>query len=315
MPAYNAGEYVAEAINALKAQTFKDWELVLIDDGSADDTCSRAEQALHGVKNHKIITQAENQGNNAARNAGLRQCSGEFIALMDADDASLPRRLQVQAEYFKSNKKIGVLGGGMLRFKEGAIMDRLVPPIDPEYLAASLFFKNAIYQPSVMMRAKILEGMDAPWAPNRNTIGDYHLWWTLMLQGVRLHNFPQPLVRYRVHKGQIGARLAETRINAQSVFLSERAAKLGISLTDAELAAMLSAIYERKAKNAALNSLLVRLLAANESMSLLPKAEFGAACRFYSAKGSPFKLFLSLMTHPKMAKLIWRNERRRRSVS
>ncbi len=94
MPAYNAGEYIAEAIESVKGQSFTDWELIVVDDGSTDNTAELASRYADGKK-IKFISQP-NQGPASARNHGVRGSRGNWIALLDADDIWYPQKLEKQ---------------------------------------------------------------------------------------------------------------------------------------------------------------------------------------------------------------------------
>ena len=92
-PAYNAQKTLAKAVNSVIAQKFKDWQLIIVNDGSKDNTKEIAEQFAKQDSRIKVITQ-KNGGRSAARNAGLKAATGDYIAFLDADDCFLPNTLQ-----------------------------------------------------------------------------------------------------------------------------------------------------------------------------------------------------------------------------
>lgn len=100
MPAYNAGRYIAQAVDSVLAQTFLDWELIVIDDGSTDDTAQVL--ACYSDPRIQIFHQA-NSGEAAARNAALDRASGKYLAFLDADDVFLPDHLETAAAFFQAN--------------------------------------------------------------------------------------------------------------------------------------------------------------------------------------------------------------------
>ena len=109
MPAYNAAEYLDEAIRSILNQTFRDFEFIIINDGSTDDSISILDKQQKLDSRIRVYHQ-ENQGMIAALNRGCRLARGKYIARMDADDISLPGRLEKQLKYMERHPQIGILG-------------------------------------------------------------------------------------------------------------------------------------------------------------------------------------------------------------
>lgn len=105
LPTYNRSDTILRALLSVRAQTFSDWELLLVDDGSTDDTQER----IAGFDSRMRVLRQENQGVTAARNAALREASGELIAFLDSDDEWLPHHLMVAAAFFDANPSAQVL--------------------------------------------------------------------------------------------------------------------------------------------------------------------------------------------------------------
>src|SRR5210317_1951921 len=99
IPTYNRGWILAEAIDSVLAQDFKDYELIVVDDGSTDNT-----REILGRYGRDIVVLAQsNQGVSAARNRGIAACTGKFVAFLDSDDLWLPQKLSRQVNFFNSN--------------------------------------------------------------------------------------------------------------------------------------------------------------------------------------------------------------------
>lgn len=96
MPAYNAADYIGAAIRSVMAQTLTDWELLVLDDGSQDDTCAIVETLAAEDGRIRLIPAEENAGVAAVRNRGIDMSRGKFIALLDSDDVWLPEKLETQ---------------------------------------------------------------------------------------------------------------------------------------------------------------------------------------------------------------------------
>lgn len=106
LPTYNRAEYIKDAVESIKNQTYSNWELIIVDDGSTDDT----EKIVSGCMDDKIkYFQRTHQGANNSRNFGIKQATGEFITLMDSDDISLPQRLEKSLQVFQDNPNIDVV--------------------------------------------------------------------------------------------------------------------------------------------------------------------------------------------------------------
>lgn len=117
MSCYNAAAFVAEAIESILGQTFADFELILVDDGSTDQTPAIINQ--YGRKDSRIVViHKKNTGPADSRNAGLRAARGEWIAILDSDDIALPTRLADQVAFFEKSPDIVLLGAGAVEFEE-----------------------------------------------------------------------------------------------------------------------------------------------------------------------------------------------------
>src|SRR6202000_2278953 len=91
LPTYNRADTIMRAVRSVQAQTFQDWELIVVDDGSTDDTAS----LLAGVETRMVLTRQPNRGFTEARNAGIRAARGPYIAFLDSDDEFMPHHLEL----------------------------------------------------------------------------------------------------------------------------------------------------------------------------------------------------------------------------
>jgi len=114
LPAYNAGPFIQETIESVQRQTYEDWELIVVDDGSTDDTAQKVRAYLDLDDRVKLIRQA-NAGKSAARNAGLDAATGDFVTFVDADDSFLIRKLEIQVDLLRRSPNIDVVVGGHVR--------------------------------------------------------------------------------------------------------------------------------------------------------------------------------------------------------
>ena len=155
MPAYNAEKYIGEAIESILNQTFKDFEFIIINDGSVDHT----KEIIQKYNDSRIVLleNDKNRGIVLSLNKGLDAATGEYIARMDADDIALMNRLERQAEYLDEHKDIGVLGTGICIFGEKIKEQKRVFTTNSEQLKAELIFNPCIAHPTVMIRKSVLQ--------------------------------------------------------------------------------------------------------------------------------------------------------------
>ncbi|MGH9161335.1 MAG: glycosyltransferase family 2 protein [Vicinamibacteraceae bacterium] len=118
MPTYNAAPYLKDAIDSVVSQTFSDWELIVVDDGSQDDT--PAVLAAYRDPRIRVLRLPENRGRGAARNAGLAIATGRYVAVCDSDDISLPQRFARQVAFLDAHPEVDVVSGHMLVFWNGS---------------------------------------------------------------------------------------------------------------------------------------------------------------------------------------------------
>jgi glycosyltransferase involved in cell wall biosynthesis len=111
MPMYNAAPYVGEAVRSVLGQTFSDFELIVIDDGSKDDSATEVERAAKGDARLRLIRQS-NSGVSVASNKGTELARGEFLARADSDDICLPNRLEKQVGYLREHPDCVAVGAG-----------------------------------------------------------------------------------------------------------------------------------------------------------------------------------------------------------
>ncbi|MFW6383201.1 MAG: glycosyltransferase family 2 protein, partial [Nanoarchaeota archaeon] len=104
MPAYNSQDYISDAIESILSQTYTDFEFVIIDDCSTDDTWKIIKKYAKNDKRIKAFKNVKNSGVTVSLNNGLEKCSGDYIARMDSDDVSLPKRLEKQVEVLENGK-------------------------------------------------------------------------------------------------------------------------------------------------------------------------------------------------------------------
>jgi len=185
MPVFNAEKYIHEAIESILNQTFTDFEFIIINDGSSDETQNII--LRFNDPRIKLYNNDFNMGLVYSLNKGIQYARGKYIARMDADDISLPHRLEIQVNYLNLNQSIGVVGSNCIYInKDGVKGDKTNLPIDHQSIAWLLFFSVPIIHPSVMIRSEILKftnGYDSlivTASRERYSAEDYNLWIRLL---------------------------------------------------------------------------------------------------------------------------------------
>ena len=198
MPVYNGEKYLKEAIQSVLDQTYKDFEFIIIDDGSTDDT----EKVINSFSDERIrIYKLNHAGIVKALNKGLEVAQGEYIIRSDADDISLPERFQKLLDYMEENGRVGVCGSWAISMNgKGEEVGKMkYPPIENEEIKKYSLFHNPFIHPSVIFRKKTVDEVGGYRNFKHNE--DYELW-TRVLKDHEGHNLSEVLLKYRIHPHQ-----------------------------------------------------------------------------------------------------------------
>lgn len=221
MSVHNGGHYLKAAIDSIRAQTLDDWEFIIIDDASSDGTPRLLAAAQQADSRIRIHTNVKNMGLAASLNLGFGLARGEFIARMDADDISLPERLQQQLLAFRANPALVLLGTNIYHIDENAkILGISDLPIDDWDVRCYCLLANPLAHPSVMMRRSVLERETLKYDLDFDTTQDWDLWSRLMQYG-QVGNLPDHLVMHRKHGSAVSSRKAD-RQQMNSLVIQER---------------------------------------------------------------------------------------------
>lgn len=195
MPAYNDARYIRDAIDSILDQTFKDFELIIVNDGSTDETS----QILSNYTDPRIrvINHPENRGRACARNTALETARGEYVLWMDADDISMPRRLEKQIAFMEMHPDISVVGGRVQCFHGS---DKLLTyDYDHRAIKNTLLFGSPIPNSASCLRLSDIRSMDAVYDTKLTRAQDYDFWCQLLLDHkAKAANLPDLLLLYRV---------------------------------------------------------------------------------------------------------------------
>jgi teichuronic acid biosynthesis glycosyltransferase TuaG len=194
MPAYNAKAYLEEAIRSVIDQTFQDWELVVVDDASSDET-SQILQALASQEPRLVIDRLpQNRGVGRSRNRGLELARGRFVAFLDSDDRWHPEKLARQIAFMHDAGSVFSFTGYEVISATGVRLS-LAPPVPPQMSYEELLGNSLIGCSTVVLD---LEGLGEVRFPDMRTRQDFALWCTLLRDGRKAAGLPDVLTQYRL---------------------------------------------------------------------------------------------------------------------
>lgn len=201
LPVYNAEYTIKDAINSLLNQTFKDFEIIIINDGSTDQSETYIQS--YRDKRIKYFTNKTNKGLIYTLNRGISLCQGKYIARMDADDISLPTRLEKQYNFMENNPNVIVCGTKIKYF--GSIKRFWIHPFI-SYLGnienkSRLIYTTCFAHPTVIIRKDILIKNNLQYNTNYKNAEDYKLWIDMVSLG-DFCNLPDILLKYRLSATQ-----------------------------------------------------------------------------------------------------------------
>lgn len=209
MAAYNGGEYIGSSIESILNQTLKDFEFIIVNDCSTDNTLD----TIRSYNDERIVifNNEKNLGQTKSLNIGVGLAKGEYIARIDADDFSYPHRLEKQVRFFNDNPEFDVVGSsGHVLNRCGKRRSISLAPVDQGEIFFKIFYDNPIIHISALIRKDklvMLGGYDESF----HIVQDYDLWSRFLINKLRLGNLKDVLVAYRVYGGSFGRKDSQDR--------------------------------------------------------------------------------------------------------
>lgn len=228
-PAYNAGLFIAETIASVQAQTMSDWEMLITDDGSTDDTASLVSALAASDPRIRLFRQS-NGRQGKARNLGLEQAKAPWIAFLDADDLWHPDKLRRQLEVLDLNPEAGLVftAGHSFDSDTGQLQDTF--PAREGLISADEMYREILlgYSLPVLSVLVARKWIDKVGGFEEDlqvqNAEDYQLWLKMADAGIRMYGLNEALFRYRIHRSQT---TFQDGINLPSVIWALALAKLG----------------------------------------------------------------------------------------
>ncbi|MGH9541796.1 MAG: glycosyltransferase family 2 protein [Terriglobales bacterium] len=219
VPCYNTAKYLPAALDSVIAQTYGDWEIVLVDDGSTDNTPAIAAEYKKRLGDRLQYVRQENRGLSAARNTAIRSARGEFLAILDADDIWLPERLARGVALMDADAEVALLHSGVL-FMDAAGQPLFHPRQDRRRLSGRIarqIYTREIHLPcpTVLIRASVLRSVGL-FDEGMRATEDRDLWFRIASRH-KVGYVDDVLAGYRVSAGSMSSDLDRMR-SAQRAF-------------------------------------------------------------------------------------------------
>jgi glycosyltransferase involved in cell wall biosynthesis len=206
MPVFNGEKYLREAIDSILNQTLKDFELIIIDDGSTDGTLKKIQK----IQDSRIVIHCqENMGQALARNAGIALARGKYIAMMDADDISLPERFEKQVGYLEGHRSAAVVSAHVQMIVKGRNSDTDweadIMTDTPAKVTRTLPRENCVVHAASFFKANIIKQYQYR---HIKAAEDYDLFMRIASDGLKIHKIPEKLYFYRIHENSTLGKLS-----------------------------------------------------------------------------------------------------------
>lgn len=258
---YNDEAYIKEAIGSILNQTFTDFEFIIINDGSTDQTG----EIIQSFQDLRIRYVAQtNQGLELSKNRGLNLAKGAYIAYMDGDDISDNRRLEQQVQVLEQVPEIGICGTG-LDFFPSAIGEHRIMPVSDTHIKTYSLFGTPLNHPTCMIRKHLLNEHNIRYKQGWLAAEDYHFMLQI-LEYTRAYSIPVSLYHYRWHDSNTSLKKVKIQQkNTQKISFLSFNQQLNMVLSEEEheqLFQLFNATFYKKDKILQINPLLEKLLNA-----------------------------------------------------
>ena len=250
MSVYNQEDYLRESIDSILNQTFKDFEFLIINDGSTDSSL----RIIESYRDHRIriINNEVNRGLVHSLNLGLDYShNSKFIARMDSDDIALANRFKEQVLAMESDTDLGLLGTGVKYFGSGTSEFLKFPPTKHKELVSNLLCQNPFYHPTVIMKAEVLYNNNIRYSKEYPRYDDYCMWIDIF-DKCKIGNLQKIHLKYRRHSTNEGL-INEKKYTLDSLIfkrlISKLCQKTEILLCSEELTILSTITSRSRSKN------------------------------------------------------------------
>jgi glycosyltransferase involved in cell wall biosynthesis len=252
LPVYNASEYLSEAIESILNQSFQNFELLIINDGSTD----KSKEIINSFSDTRIkyIDNNGNKGLIYTLNRGIEESKGTYIARMDADDISLSNRFVMQFDYMEQHPQVGACGTYAQYIGDRQGFWKY--PIDDTDIRCRLMWGSSIIHPTAFIRTSILKTHHIKFSEDYIAAEDYKIWVDIS-RVAQLHNIPDVLLKYRTHSHQVTTTKGSAMDYTKTKIIFENIVSTGVNLLETDFDILLKFItYKYNFQFAELNRLI-----------------------------------------------------------
>jgi len=208
IPAYNCERFIEESIKSIFAQSFTNFELIVINDGSTDSTSKVIKKMVQNapewlINDFIFIDRKTNKGCFRSRRQGMELSRAKYVALLDADDIAIINRFEKQIRMLENNPEIWCIGGHAIKIfsngEEGKMWD--YPPENHEDIVKMITkeCKNPMIDPTIMFRRNVFDEIGGYSWRYKYLAADMELWLRSILKNKKLYNIQEPLIKYRIN--------------------------------------------------------------------------------------------------------------------
>ena len=232
MPVYNGESYLCEAIESILQQSYTNFEFLILNDGSSD----RSEEIIRSYTDSRIrlINNATNMQLIATLNRGLDQAQGKYIVRMDADDISLPQRIERQVEWLEKNPEYGLVGSWFEDFNGTDTIRTIKYSSDDTHIRIRHLYQTHIAHPTAVLRKSVIDKHNLRFDPDF-VHGEDYAFWVQMSAYCKLSNYPEMLVRKRDHPQNVSNKYAQIQSDTCARVKQEQFRQMGLDVSRDEI--------------------------------------------------------------------------------
>jgi glycosyltransferase involved in cell wall biosynthesis len=274
MPVYNAEKHLKEAIDSILIQSYAHFEFLIINDGSKD----RSETIIKSCKDERItlIINPENKGLIYSLNYGISLCKGKYIVRMDADDISLPERIEEQIKFMEQHPEVSVCGCDYTQFT-AASETRYHAASNHDEILSFMIFNSSVVHPSLILRTSVLQTLDPVFNAGYQHSEDYELWSKLITVS-KFSAVNKLLFRYRIHESQVTNVHNTQQLASANKVRKELLNKLGFTYTEQEFSLLSQmaahSLFDTKKEVETLERFFEKLIVQNDTLKKIDPAVF-----------------------------------------
>ena len=233
IPCYNVEKYVEESLNSILNQTYTNLEIVAINDCSTDSTRKILYKLAEKDNRITVVSNPQNLKLISTLNKGIELCHGDYIARMDADDISLPTRIEKEVDFLENHTDHDIVSTQFYAFRSEKPhkQDLNHSPLHDSELRAYMLFRSGICHPAVLIRKRVFTELGLKFEHEYLHVEDYALW-SEAIYKTKLANLAEPLLLYRVHKNQVSSLNEELQTENKKKVFKIHCKHLGLPTND-----------------------------------------------------------------------------------